>query len=254
MPGPSPARGPPAGTQAAQAALLAPPGSAPPPAAHASPYAAPYPHAPPAPPEEKFHTGDTVALVSSLVSPMAAFFLFMYGFGAMNQSAPDTSAATSLYLPALLVVVGAAAAVAALGRNKPLRLGVAAAVGLPLGFAVATVAEAAYGYFGFFLFVGGPLLMLLMVLMMAYLGIAIASLVMLGVSGSRRAADVAACGGLGLAAAFATAAAYHLATLERQATLARDAFDIPGPVGPLLAILLLASAAWSRRRSATMHR
>lgn len=205
-------------------------------------------------PEEKYHSGDTVALVASLVSPIAAFFLFMNGFGAMNQSSPDTSAALSLYLPALLVVVGAVAAVAALGRNKPLRLGIAAAVGLPLGFAVATVAEAAYGYFGFFLFVGGPLLMLLAILLMAYLGIAITSLVMLGVSGSRRAADVAACGGLGIAAAFAAAAAYHLATLERQADLARQAFDIPGPVGPLLAVLLLAAAAMARRRPATMHR
>lgn len=166
------------------------------------------------------------------------FAFFAVGYGAMDSIDPDTSTGTAFYLFTLLFGV-AAIAVAVVMRptetHVPLIVG---SVGALLGgLLFAAMAEDGYnGAFGF-----GVMVFILPSIVIGY-G---TTLLILGltrrIEGLREACTT---WGITMASGAGVAAAYHLATLDTQTRLAREAHEAPGVgvAAVLLAVLVLLAA------------
>lgn len=168
------------------------------------------------------------------------FMFFAAGYGQMDRLEPNVGGAFGLYLGAFLFAAGAVA-VAVVFRagipHWPLITG--GILAFPAAFFIAIPAQDLYNDIGlgfYFVYLFAPVTLTLFAISM--IGFAIAR-------GKEGARDGLWMWGLALSGGMGGAALYHLATIQVQAELAREAHQ--SPMGALLAVVVLLAFAAGRQ-------
>lgn len=179
-----------------------------------------------------------------LLGPLLPFLLFVAGYSLMDRPEPDTAAAGALY-SATVLAAAAPVVLVAWRRLHLWSLIPAAAGGIPMGMLVAYLGQTGYGLDGAGLMLGLAV-HLAVPLFVAYLVLVITLAATRGAPGAGMGLQ---CLGLIQAVGYATAAIYHLSSLQHQATLARDSYNSPGLEVVVLVAALLGLGAWCKMRA-----
>ncbi len=168
--------------------------------------------------------------------------LFVAGHDQIDQAEPNISGGFALYLFSLITGLAVVAVAFTFRRDVPWwPFSVGGFLALPTAYFIAIPAQDLYndwglGFYFFYLF--SPIA----------LSIVLVSLLVMGLTqrgeGVRNTTWM---WGLALSGGFALSALYHLATIQRQADLAREAHE--SPLGLVAIVAALAVLAWTRRHS-----